>query len=248
MDSLSAESPGKPHYLLEFAQIYVHWVGWCYLTISSSATLFSFGLQSFTVSGSFSMSRLFASAGQSIGASVSATVPPVNIQGWFPLGLTGLNSLQWESLLQHHSSKTSLIQCSAFFMVQFSYPYMTAGETIVLTMRTFVSKVMSLLFNTLSSFCHSFSSKELESVNFMATVTMLSHFGALEKKICHCSTFNFFTLLFRPHQRLFSSSSLSAIRVVSSAYLRLLIFLLAILILVCDSSSLVFDMICSAWK
>ena len=145
----------------------------------------------------------FASAGQSMGASASATVPPVNIQGWFPLGLTGLNALQWGSLLQHHSLKASLLQCSAFFMVQFSHPYTATGETMVLTMWTFVGKVMSLLFNTLSSFwhiCHRFSSKELESVNFMATITMLSDFGAQEKKICHCSTFNFFTLLFHPHQ------------------------------------------------
>ena len=108
-----------------------------------------------------------------------------------------------KSLFQHHRLKASLLQCSAFFMVQFSHPYMTTGETIVLTMWTFVGKVMSLLFNTLFNFCHichSFSSKELESVHFMATVTMLSDFEAQEKKICHCSTFNFFTLLFHVHQ------------------------------------------------
>ena len=55
-----------------------------------------------------------------------------------------------KSLLQHHSSKTSILQCSAFFMVQFSHPYMTTGKTIALTRRTFVGKVMSLLFNVLS--------------------------------------------------------------------------------------------------
>ena len=55
-----------------------------------------------------------------------------------------------KSLLQHHSSKASMLQCSAFFIVQLSYPYMTTGKTIALTIRTFVSKVMSLLFNTLS--------------------------------------------------------------------------------------------------
>ena len=65
---------------------------WCYLTISSSATLFSFCLQSFPASGSFPMSRLFASSDQNIGA--LASVLPMNIQGWFPLGLTGLISLQ----------------------------------------------------------------------------------------------------------------------------------------------------------
>ena len=54
-----------------------------------------------------------------------------------------------KSLLQHHSSKTSILQCSAFFMVQLSHPYMTTGKTIALTRRTFVGKVMSLLFNML---------------------------------------------------------------------------------------------------
>ena len=57
-----------------------------------------------------------------------------------------------KSLLQHHSSKASILQCSAFFTVQFTHPYMTTGKTIALTRRTFVSKVMSLLFNMLSRF------------------------------------------------------------------------------------------------
>jgi len=55
-----------------------------------------------------------------------------------------------KSLLQHHSSKASVLQCSAFFMIQLSHPYMTTGKTIALTRRTFVGKVMSLLFNMLS--------------------------------------------------------------------------------------------------
>ena len=66
---------------------------WCHLTISSSVALFSFCLQSFLASRSFPMSQLFASRGQSIRASASAPVLPMNIQGWFPLGLTGLMSL-----------------------------------------------------------------------------------------------------------------------------------------------------------
>ena len=57
-----------------------------------------------------------------------------------------------KSLLQHHSSKALILQCSVFFMVQFSHPYMTTGRTIALTMQTFVGKVMSLLFNMLSRF------------------------------------------------------------------------------------------------
>ena len=100
------------------------------------------------------MSQFFALGGQIIGA--LASVLPMNIQGWFPLGLTGLISL-WskgtlKSLLQQHNSKASILQCSAFFMVQISHPYMTTGKIIALTIRTFVSKVMSLLSNTLSRF------------------------------------------------------------------------------------------------
>ena len=84
--------PGFPvlHYLLEFAQIHVHW---CHPTISSSVALFSPCPQSFPASVSFPMSQFFASAGQSIGASASVSVLPMNIQGWFLLGLTGLISL-----------------------------------------------------------------------------------------------------------------------------------------------------------
>ena len=63
---------------------------WCHPNISSSVVPFSFCFQSFPASGSFPMSRLFASDGQSIGASASASALPMNIQGWFPLGLTGL--------------------------------------------------------------------------------------------------------------------------------------------------------------
>ena len=111
-------------------------ISWCYLTISSSATPFYFGLQSFPASGSFVMSQLFASSSQSIGVSTSASVPPMSTQGWFPLRLTDLIFCcqgTLESLLQHHSLKASILQLSAFFMVQLSYPYMTTGKTIALT-------------------------------------------------------------------------------------------------------------------
>ena len=111
-------------------------------------------LQSFPASGSFQMSRFFASGGWSIGALASASVLPVNSQNWFPLGWTGLISLQSKRLSrvfpQHHSSKESILECSAFFIVQFSYPHMTTGKTIALTRWTFVGKVMSLLYNLLS--------------------------------------------------------------------------------------------------
>ena len=128
-------------------------IRWCHLTVSSSVVPFSSCLQSFPTSGSFQMSQLFTSGGQNIGVSASTSVLPMNIQDWFPLGLTGWISLQFKwlwSLLQHHCSKESILQCSAFFIVQLSHPYMTTGKTIALTRRTLVGKVMSLLLNMLS--------------------------------------------------------------------------------------------------
>ena len=98
----------------------------------------------------FSSESVLTSDGQNIGISASTSVLPMNIQDWFPLGWTGWVSLQSKSLLQHHSLKASILWCSAFFIVQLSYPYMTTRKTIALTRRTFVGKVMSLLFNMLS--------------------------------------------------------------------------------------------------
>ena len=161
-------------------------------------------------------------------------------------------------------------------MVQLLHLYITTRKTIALTIQMFVGKVISLLFNMLSVFevCHSFLSKELESFNFMATVTIHSDFGAQENKICHYLYFfpfylpwsdgtvchdlsslnaefqaSFYTLLFHLIKRQsFSSSSLSAIRVVSSEYLRFLLFLPTILIPACDSYGLAFRMIYSRYE
>ena len=96
---------------------------------------------------------------QSIGVSLSASVLPMNIQGSFPLGLTGWISLlskRLKSVLQHHSSEASIFWCSAFFMVQLLQIYMTPGKTIALTIQTFVGRVTSPLFNMLSSFVIAF--------------------------------------------------------------------------------------------
>ena len=87
-----------------------------------------------------------------------------------------------KSLLQRHSSNTSILWCSAFFIVQLSHSYITTGKTIALIRWTFVSKVM--IFNMQR---HSFSSKEQASFNFMAAVTICSDSGA-PKIVCHCST------------------------------------------------------------
>ena len=126
---------------------------WCHPTISFFVVPFSSSFQSFPASGSLQMSQIFASSGQSIRVSPSTAVLPKNTQDWPPLGWTGWISLQskgLKSLLQHHSSKASILQCSAFFIVQLSHPYMATGKTIALTRWTFVGKVMSLLFNMLS--------------------------------------------------------------------------------------------------
>ena len=88
-----------------------------------------------------------------------------------------------KSLLQHHSSKPSILQHSAFFIVQLSHPYMTTGKTIALTRWIFAGKVMSLLFNMLSRFVISFSSKEQVYFNSVAAVTIHIDFGAQEYEI-----------------------------------------------------------------
>ena len=98
---------------------------WCHPTVSSSVIPFSSCLQSFPAIGSFPMSQFFTLGGQSIGVSASTSVLPMNIQDWFLLGWTGWISLLSKGLLshlQHQNSKVSILGCSAFFMVQLSYP------------------------------------------------------------------------------------------------------------------------------
>ena len=132
---------------------------WYHPIISSSVVPFSSRSQSFPASGSFQMSQFFPSSGQSIGVSASTSVLPVNMQVWFPLGWTGWISLKaktLKSLLQYHSSKASILRCSAFFIVQLSHRYMTTRKTTALTRWTFVGKVMSLLFNVLSKLAIAF--------------------------------------------------------------------------------------------
>ena len=109
---------------------------WCHPTTSPSVVPFSSCPQSFPASGPFQMSHLFTSGGQSIGVSASVSVLHMNIQDWYPLGLTGLISLQSKGLSRVFSNtttlstpKTSILQHSAFFMVHLSHPYMTTGKT-----------------------------------------------------------------------------------------------------------------------
>ena len=121
---------------------------WYHPTISSSAVPFSSRLQSFTASGSFLMSQFFASG-------FSFSISPSNeYSGLISFRMDWLDLLAVQgtlkSLLQHHSSKVSILRRLAFFIVQLSHPYMTTGKTIALTRWTLVGKVISLLFNMLS--------------------------------------------------------------------------------------------------
>ena len=122
---------------------------WCHPAISSSVVPSSSCLQSFPESGSFPMSQFFASGGKS--NSFSFTISPSNeYSGLISFRIDWLDLLAVQgtlkSLLQHHSSKASILQSSAFFIVQLSHPYMTTGKNIALTRWTFEGKVMSLFF------------------------------------------------------------------------------------------------------
>ena len=91
-----------------------------------------------------------------------------------------------KSLLQHHGSKASILQQSAFFIVQLSHPYITSGKIIALIRCTFVGKVMSLLFNMLSRLVITFLPRSKRLFNFMAAVIICSYFGAQKNKVRHC--------------------------------------------------------------
>ena len=142
-----------PHCFLECAQTHVHWVTDANkpshrLPLSSP---FAFDLSQHQ--GLFQWIGSLLSGGQRIGA--SASVLPMNIQDLFPFRVDWLDLLAIQgtlkSLVQQYKLKESILWCSAFSMVQLSHSYMTTGKAIALTIQTVVSKVMSLLFNTLSS-------------------------------------------------------------------------------------------------
>ena len=115
-------------------------------------------------------------------------IPSKEIPGLISFRMDGLDLLAVQGTLkslQYHSSKASVLRCSAFFIVQLSHPYTTTGKTIALTIWTFVSKVIPLLFSVLSRFIIAFISRS-SVFNFMAAVTVCSDFGAQENKVCHC--------------------------------------------------------------
>ena len=136
------------------------------------------------------MSQFFTSGSQSIRVSASTSVSPSNeYSGLVSFRIDWLDLLTVQGtlkiLLQHHSSKASILRHSAFFTVQLSHPYMTTGKTIALTRRIFVSKAMSLLFNMLSRLVIAFLPRSKRLLNFMAAVTVHSCSGVQENKICH---------------------------------------------------------------
>ena len=268
-DTMDWSTPGLsvPHHLLMFAQVHVHCISDAIqpshppMPSTHSALIFSSIWDFFRESvvriswpkyWSFSFSISFSNKYSEL---ISLKIDRFNLLAvWGTL----------RSLLQHHSSKASILRHSAFFTVQLSQSYMTTGKTRALTIWTFADRVMSLLFNTLC--LSSLYWPEAISSDFTAAVTIHSDFRAQEEEICHdfhlspsiCHevmgsdavilVFFFFFLILscRPAlslssficiKRLFSSSLLSALKVVSSAYLRLLMFYPSTLIPACNSSN-----------
>ena len=266
---MDCSTPGLPifYHLPEFAQTHIHWVG---DAIQPSHSLLPF--------------LLLPPVSPSIRVFSNELAPHIRWPKYWSFSFSpsseysGLISLRidWFYLLavqgtlkslQHHSPKASIIWHSAFFMIWHSHTYMTTGKTIALTIQTFVSKMMCLLFNMLSRFVIAslprskhlliswlqspstviLESKKIKSITVsivspsvchevMGPDAMILVFWMLSLKPAF--SLSFFTLI----KRLFSYSSLSAIRVVSSVYLRLLVFLPAILIPGCASSGPAFHM------
>ena len=243
---------------------------WGHPIISSSAIPFSSHLQSFSPSRSFPMSQFIASGGQSIGVSAPASVLPMSIQDWFPLGLT-----IWSLCCPRKSQESSPIpqfKSINSFVLSFLYSSTLTSIHDYWKNHSFDQTDLYwlyLLFSMLSRLVIAFLPRSKRLFNFMAAVTICSDFGAQDNKFCHCfhcfpifchevmgpdsMIFVFWMLTSKPAfplstftfiKRLFSSS-LSAIRVVSSAYLR---FLPAILTPACASSSPAFPMMYSAYK
>ena len=275
---MDCSTPGLSvhHQLPELAQTHVHWVG---DAIQPSHPLSSPSPPSFNLSQhqglsnesvllvrwpkywSFSFNISLSNEYSGLISFRMDWLDPLEVQGTL------------KTLLQHHSSKASILWCSAFVLAQLSHPYMTTGKTVALTRQIFAGKVMSLLFNVLSRLVIAFLPRNrhllipwLQSPSAVIleppkrkSVTV----STVSPSICHevmgpdAMILVFWMLSFKPTcslssftfiKRLFSYSSLSAIRVVSSAYLRLLIFLPAILIPTCASPSPAFLLMYSACK
>jgi len=275
-DLKDCSMPGLPahHQTPEFTQTHVHWVGDAiHLTLCHPLLLPSI-FPSIRIFSSESVLHIRWPKYWSFSFSIS---PSNEYSGLISFRMDWLDLVAVQgtlkSLFQYHSSKASILRCSAFFIVQFSHPYMTTGKTLALTRWTFVGKVMSLFFNMLSRLVIAFlpRSKRLLISWLQSPSTVILEppkiksdtVSTVSPSICHEmmgldamilvfinvgfeANFSLSSLTFI--KRPFSSSSLSAIRLVSSAYLRLLIFLPAILIPACASSIPAFLMMYSAYK
>ena len=265
---MDCSTPGFPvlHYLPEFDQIHVHWV---HDAIQPSYTLSPSSPSVLSLSQHQDLFQWLCSLCwyPSIGASASASVLPMNIHGWFPWELIDLISLlskdSQESSPTPQFKNINSLALSLLFIVQLSHLYMTTGKTTALTIWTFVSKVMSLLFNMLSRFVTALLPRSkcllISWVQSPSAVIL----DPKKRKSVTASTFSpsighqvmgsdamifiFWMLSFKSafHSPLsplsrgyFSFSLLSAIRVLLSASLRLLIILSVNLIPACDSSSI----------
>ena len=174
--------------LSEFTQTHVHWIG---NAIQSSHPLSSPSpspsiFPSIRVFSKESPLRIRWPKYWSFSFSISPSNEHSGLislrMGWLDL-LVVQGTLK--SLLQHHSSKASILRLSGFFIVQLSHPYMTTGKTIALARQTFVGKVMSLLFNMLSRLAKTFLPRSKHLLNFMAAVTICSDCGAPQNKVSH---------------------------------------------------------------
>ena len=187
---MNHSTPGLPvyHQLPESTQTHVLWV-----VIPSKHLIlcrpFSSCPQSFPASGSFQMSQLFAYQVTKILEFQLQHHPSNEHPGLISFRMDWLDLLSVQgtlkSLLQHHSSKASILLHSAFFLVQLSHPYMTTGKTIALNRWIFVGKIMSLLFNMLSRLVITFLPRS-KRLNFMAAITTHNNFGAQKNKVWHC--------------------------------------------------------------
>ena len=273
---MNCSTPGLPvhHQLLEFTQTHVHWVVMPsnHLILCHPLLLPPSIFPSIRVFSNESDLPMRWQKYWSFSFSISSSNEH---SGLISFRMDWLDLLAVQGTLKSllHSLKASTLQHSAFFIVQLSHPYMPTGKTIALTRWTFVGKVMSLLFNMLFRLVITFLPKSkrrliswLQSPSAVileppklksATVSTVSSSVYNEVMGPDATILVFWMLSFKPTfslssftfiKRLFSSSSLSAIRVVSSVYLRLLIFLPAILIPSYASSILAFLMMYSAYK
>ena len=274
-DPMNHSMPGLPvhHQLPELTQTYVHWVSDAIQPSHPPSYASPPALNLSQHQGLFQWVR----SSHQVAKVLDINISPTNEHpGLISVRMDWLNLLAIQgtlkSLLQYHSSKASILWCSAFFIVQLSHPYMTTGNIITLTRQTFVGKVMSLLFNMLSRLVITFlqRSKRILFSWFQSPTAVILEPPKMKSDTASTVSLSishevmgldavisvFWMLRFKPTfslasftfiKRLFSFS-LSAIRVVYSAYLRLLIFLPAILIPACASSSPAFLMMYSAYR